>query len=66
MLKITEELNDTLKKDNFILKERNESLEEINTNLMDEIITNNSKIDKVNIKNYDYVNISYFTVLIIF
>jgi len=36
-LKISEELNDKLKKDYFTLKEQNEYLEEINTNLVEEI-----------------------------
>ncbi|KAL5234730.1 hypothetical protein ACI65C_002140 [Semiaphis heraclei] len=36
-LKISEELNDKLKKDNFALKEHNEYLEEINKNLLEEI-----------------------------
>jgi len=36
-LKISEELNDKLKKDNFTLKEHNEYLEEINKNLVEEI-----------------------------
>ncbi|KAL5233349.1 hypothetical protein ACI65C_000759 [Semiaphis heraclei] len=36
-LKISEELNDKLKKDNFALKEHNEYLEEINKKLMEEI-----------------------------
>jgi len=36
-LKIFEELNDKLKKDNFTLKEQNEYLEQINTNLVEDI-----------------------------
>ncbi|CAI6367878.1 unnamed protein product [Macrosiphum euphorbiae] len=36
-LKIFEELNDKLKKDNFTLKEQNEYLEKINTNLVEDI-----------------------------
>lgn len=36
-LKIFEELNEKLKKDNYTLKEQNEYLEQINTNLMDDI-----------------------------
>ncbi|KAL5233440.1 hypothetical protein ACI65C_000850 [Semiaphis heraclei] len=36
-LKISEKLNDKLKKDNFALKEHNEYLEEINKNLAEEI-----------------------------
>ncbi|XP_060869065.1 interaptin-like isoform X2 [Metopolophium dirhodum] len=36
-LKIFEELNEKLKKDNFTLKEQNEYLEQINTNLVEDI-----------------------------
>ncbi|CAH1715591.1 putative leucine-rich repeat-containing protein DDB_G0290503 isoform X2 [Aphis gossypii] len=36
-LKIFEELNEKLKKDNYTLKEQNEYLEQINTNLVDDI-----------------------------
>jgi len=36
-LKMFEELNDKLKKDNFKLKEQNEYLEQINTNLVEDI-----------------------------
>jgi len=36
-LKISEKLNDELKKDNFTLKEHNKYLEEINKNLLEEI-----------------------------
>lgn len=41
-LKMSEELNDTLKKDNLILKERNEHLEKINHNIMEDV--NKSKL----------------------
>jgi len=41
-LKVTEELNDLLKNDNCSLKERNEYLEKVNTELKDNI--NNNKL----------------------
>lgn len=70
MLKVTEELNYTLKKDNFDLKERNECLEKINTDLMDNISNNKVQEEKENqlkdmCKNYDDVSTKYLIVLII-
>lgn len=72
MLKITEELNDTLKKDNFTLKERNECLEKTNTDLIDDISNNKISVNKIQeekenqfkdmCKNYDDVSIRYLIV----
>lgn len=71
--KISEELNDALKKDNFTLNERNTYLEKINTELMNEINNNTISINKVREEkemefqdmctNYDGVSI---IVLIVF
>lgn len=67
-LKLYEELNDTLKKDNLSLKERNENLENKNKDLMD---TNNANLSQNEIleeqkkqfedrcKSYDDVSIFY-------
>jgi len=65
-LKITEQLNVTLKNENLTLKERNQYLEKINTDLTDDISNNKlsqNKIleDKENkfkemCKNYDNVS----------
>lgn len=74
-LKIFEELNDKLKKDNFTLKEQNEYLVQINTNLVEEI--SSIKLSQQEIQeetdnkfkdmceNYDNVSIlKYFSVSI--
>lgn len=71
--KISEELNDALKKDNFTLNERNTYLEKINADLMDEINNNTMSLNKVREEkemefqdmctNYDGVSI---IVLIVF
>jgi len=66
-LKIFEELNDTLKKDNFTLKDQNEYLEEQIKNLMEDI--SNTKLSQHRVQdekenkfkemceNYDNVSI---------
>jgi len=45
-LKVTDELNDMLKNDNCSLKECNEYLEKVNTELMDNINSNKLSLNK--------------------
>lgn len=69
-LKISEELNEKLKKDNYTLNERNEYLDKINTDLMydisnNKISENKSQEEKENkfkemCKSYDDVSIFNF------
>jgi len=67
-LKIAEEMNASLNNDNCILKERNEYLEKVNTDLMDNINSNKLSQNKIEeeketkfkdmCKNYDNVSTS--------
>lgn len=73
-LKISEELNDKFKKDNYTLNERNEYLDKINTDLMfdisnNKISENKSQEEKENkfkemYKSYDDVSIFNFVYII--
>jgi len=73
-LKITKELNDTLEKDNFLLKKRNESLENIIANLVDDISNNicsanqihEEKLNKLRDACKSYEDVSITIVLIKF